>query len=347
MFKHRWINLLAVLMLTVMVVGCTAKAENTTALFDESQGLVYRGIVEAKEVSLNSKIPGKIAEILVEEGDRVKAGDVIAEISSEELKAKEAQAKAVVEAAQAAHQAAKAQVQAARSMLEKAINGARDQEIAQAQAYYDLMQKTYERVEKLYEKGAVSAQKRDEVKAQLDIAREKLSIAKEGARNEDISAARAVVAQAMAMEQAAREKLDQAKGALQEVRAYLKDTKIISPINGVVTLLNADEGELVSTGMSIATITDMDDLWVEVNVKETELGSIKLQQEVEVKTPAFPERTFKGRVVRINKKPDFAVKRATEDNGEFDVLSYGVKIELENKDALMHPGMTAFVQFKN
>lgn len=329
----------------LVLTGCGTGSTTQVSVFDEKDGVVCQGVIEAQEVSINSKIPGKIAKLYVEEGDEVKAGDLLVEISSDEIKAKEDQAKALVNAAQAAYDAAKGQLEAAQAVLEKAKNGARKQEIAQAQAAYDLWLKTYERVQKLYEKGAVSAQKRDEVKTQLDVAAQTLSMAKEGARGEDISAAQAMVVSAQGMEQAARAKLQEAKGGLEEVRAYLKDTKITSPISGTVTELSADEGELVSTGMSIATVTDMNDMWVEVQVKETDISKIFLGQEVKVKIPAYSDEIFSGKVARINQKPDFAVKRATNDNGSFDIQAFGVKIKLDNKKKVLRPGMSAFVQF--
>lgn len=337
------------IILTVALAGCssTAIGHKDAKIFNEEEGIVSQGIIEAKEVSINSKIPGRIGEIKVEEGADVKAKDIIVEIDSDELQAKKDQALALVKAARAAHDAAKGQVKAANALLTKAQNGAREQEVATAQAYYDLMTKTYDRVEKLYEKGAVSEQKKDEVATQLEVAKQTLSMAKEGARSEDISSAQALVAQALAMEQAAKGKLEQAEGGLQEVEAYLKDTKINSPINGVVTQINADEGELVSTGMSIATVTDLKNPWVEVKVKETNLDKIFVNQEVKVKVPSFSNDIYKGKVVRINKKPDFATKRATNDNGDFDIVAFGVKIELDNKENVLRPGMTAFVQFSN
>ncbi|AFS78866.1 secretion protein, HlyD family [Gottschalkia acidurici 9a] len=333
------------ILLLNLLVGCTSKNKKEK-VSSKPKVIETQGIIEAKEVSINSKLPGRIIKLAVEEGAEVKAGDVLVEISSDELKAKEEQAKAVIEAARSQVEAAKGQVQAANATLQKAENGARDQEIAQAQAQYDLMAKTYERVDALYEKGAVSAQKKDEVAAQLELSKQQLSMAQEGARSEDKSGAQALVVQAMAMEEAAKGKLEQAQAALQEVQAYLKDSKIVSPINGVVTMLNSQEGELVSTGMSIATVSDLSNTWVEVKVKETDLSKIKLNQELDVKIPTYSKEKFKGKVVRINQKPDFATKRSTNENGEFDILSYGVKIELENKDKVLRPGMTAFVQFK-
>ncbi|MDI3535342.1 MAG: HlyD family secretion protein [Thermosediminibacterales bacterium] len=347
MLKHRrmFYILTAAAVLAIILTGCSSKEGETFKVFDKSSGIVYQGMIEAKEVSINSKIPGRIVKLHVKEGTEVKAGDLLVEISSDELRAKEAQMVALVESAKAAYDAARGQVKAANALLQKAVNGAREQEVAQAKAYYELMVKTYDRVERLYEKGAVSEQKRDEVKTQMEIARQKYDMAEEGARSEDISSAEALLYQAKAMEQAAKEKVEQAKAGLEEVRAYLKDTKITSPINGVVTELNSDEGELVSTGMSIATVTDLENVWIEVNVKENELDKITLGQEVNIKVPAFSQEVFKGKVVRINKKPDFAVKRATNDNGSFDVVSFGVKIDIDDKGKTLRPGMTAFVQF--
>jgi len=337
----------AILTSTTACSTINASPENEISVFNEEEGIVSRGVIEAKEVSINTKIPGKIGKINIEEGQSVNAGDLLVEISSDELLAKKEQTKALIKAAQATYKAAEGQVKAANSMLEKAQNGARDQEIAQAETYCNLMEKTYERVKKLHEKGAVSEQKKDEVKAQLDIAKQKLSMAKEGARSEDISGAQALVAQALSMKQAAQGKIDQAKAGLEEVNAYLKDTKIVSPINGTITALNADEGELVSTGMSIATVTNLDKTWVEAKVEENKLKNIKMGQEVDVKVPGYSDEVIKGKVVRINKKPDFATKRATNDNGDFDIIAFGVKIEIDNKDKVLRPGMTAFIQFKN
>ncbi|SHH22669.1 HlyD family secretion protein [Tepidibacter thalassicus] len=336
--KSKSIIFIFLLSISLLLFGCSSTE-------DVKKDEKFQGVIEAQEVDINSKIPGKIGEIKFEEGQEIKEGDVIAVIDSKELKAKKEQMEALVSAAKAQYEAAQSQVNAANSQLTKAQNGARTQEIAQAQAYYDLMAKTYDRVEKLYEKGAVSAQKRDEVKAQLDIAKEKLNMAKEGARSEDISGAQALVASAMNMAEAARGKYEQAKAGLEEVNAYIQDTFIKSPINGTVTLINVDKGELVSTGMSIATVSDLNNIWIEVNVDETKLNEVYEGQEAKITVPAFKDKVFKGKVVRVNRKPDFAVKKATNDNGNYDIVSYGVKIKIENEEGLLRPGMTAFVDF--
>ena len=394
-----------VILLTSIVVGAVAlnSSNSSNSVFNEKDGLIGQGTIESKDVSINSKIPGRIKKINVIEGQAVNAGDVLVEISSDELQAKREQVLAQINAAQAAYDAAVSQVAQAKagydaakekvteanagvdaskrqeeivsSTKSKADNGAREQEIAQAQAAYDLYKATYERVEKLYEKGAVSAQKLDEVKTQLTVAQQQLSMAKEGARSEDKSAAQSGVdmaqagvnvsisrvSQATAGLQAAlaqlsmaqdgvtgkKAQLDQANGGLQEIDAYLKDTQILAPINGVITSINSSEGELVSSGMSIGTISDLSDSWVEVKVKETDLEKIVVGQKVDVKVLSFSKKKFSGTVVTINKKPDFATKRATNENGQFDIISFGVKIDLENSEEILRPGMTAYVQFKN
>ncbi|MCR4436939.1 MAG: efflux RND transporter periplasmic adaptor subunit [Clostridiales bacterium] len=363
----------AVIALVAVTGAGAVSPKGNVGAFNEKDGLISQGTVECKEVSINSKLPGRIRKIYVEEGSEVKAGDVLVEIEDDDLEAKKEQAVAQLEAAkagyeaaqsesqaaEAAYNAAKGQVEAARAALEKANNGARKQEIAQAQAGYDLWKKTYDRVQKLFDKGAVSAQKLDEVKTQLEVAAQQLSIAQEGARSEDKLGAQALLTQALSMEQAAadkaaqaragvkaaKEKVDMAQGAVQEVEAYLKDTKITAPMDGVVTVVNSHEGELVSSGMSIATVTDLKSPWIEVKVKETDIGKLSVGQSANLRVPGFSDRTFQGKIVRINEKPDFATKRSTNDNGDFDILSYGVKIELSNNDKILRPGQTGFVQF--
>lgn len=345
-----------------------------------SEASPVTGTVEGTEVDLNSKIPGRIVKLLVSEGDQVKAGQVIAKISDDELKAKETQALALVQAAKdtlsQAEQGAALQekislsnitkasgaMNAAQAQLDKAHKGARSQEIIQAQANFDLWNKTYARVQRLYNQGAVPAQKLDEVKTQLEVARQTLSLANEGARQEDIRSAQGLVDQARAgveaanagmlqikmakdQVQAAKAKYNQALGGLQEVQAYLKDTEVRAPIDGTITMLAVDPGELISSGMPIATVTDTQNLWVEVKVKETELPKISLGQKAKVTLASNPGQSLPGTVVRIAKKPDFAAKRATNDRGEQDIFAYGVKIKFSCPKNLPAVGVSATVSF--
>ncbi|MBC7765693.1 MAG: HlyD family efflux transporter periplasmic adaptor subunit, partial [Hyphomonadaceae bacterium] len=408
-----------------------------------------------------SKLPGRVQKITVKEGQEVKAGDLLVEIASEDIAAKRIQVLAGLSQAQAGYEAKKSVLSAAQAQLQKAQNGARPQEkaqagiqqstlqkslnrldeveknkleqaksleeirkgaldaakaqaqkaengaraqeIAQAQAAVDLWTKTDERVQKLFEKGAVSAQKRDEVKTQLLVATQTLSMAKEGARIEDKSGALALVAQAQAaydqavsarqevidtlaqkrdevqgqlsaseqtvsmvnegarvedvqsasdavlanvsIVEAAQGTIDELNGKLKEVDAFLNDCKIVAPMAGVVGTIATHEGELVSSGMSMMTISNRTTATVEVKVKETELKGIHVGQTCELKIPADANTKLTGTVVTINQKPDFATKRSTNDNGDFDIVAYGVKINIDNHASIVRPGMTVFVQF--
>ena len=441
LFKHKksYYILGAIMLIIVLSVGVlsplNAKDKNQAVkisdLFDEKEGLIGEGIIEAKEVNINTKVPGRVVKIYVEEGQKVKVGDKLVEISSEELQAKKAQAEAAVAQAEAALKASKQQLkqaqagvkasaglveqaqagvkaskarvneakagvtastkqqEAAAAVKAKADKGARTQEIAQAQTAYNIMKASYDRVALLAEKGAVSKQKLDEVKAQLDLTTQTLSMAKEGARVEDKKAATAVSEQAQAGVEASKTRVNQAdagvqaaeaqltqamagvqssnallyqaqagveakeglvaqaKGALAEVQAYIDNTIIVAPMDGTVTIINSEEGELVSTGTQIAIISNLQGAWTEINVKETELGQIAETQKVKVKVPAYPEKNFTGEVKTINKQPNFAVKRATNENGGFDIVSFGVKVKLDNNEEILRPGMSAFIQFKS
>lgn len=419
--------------LLVMYFGFNGTTDAQTIavnkLFNEKDGLVTQGVIETKEVNINSKVPGRVITVYVEEGQEVKQGDPLIEISSDELQAKKQQAEAAVAQAEAGlkaakelHEQAKAgvaaskglveqaqagvkaaeskvneagagvtasqkQFEAATAVKEKAENGARTQDVAKAQTAYDLMKASYDRVAVLAEKGAVSKQKLDEIKAQLDVAEQTLSMAQEGARIEDKAAATATSEQAAAGLEASKTRVDQAeaglaaaraqltqamagvdssnalllqasagveakeglvkqaKGALAEVEAYLNEVIIKAPMDGTVTTINSKEGELVSTGTQMAIVSNLKGTWVEVSVKETDLAKVREGQAVIVKVPAYQDKEFTGAVSTINAQPNFAVKRATNENGDFDIVSFGVKIELDNNDTLLRPGMSAYVQF--
>lgn len=397
-------NIKSITIALVVIVCALGITIGTTKIYGGSmESGARQGIVSAKDVSINTKIPGRIVKFYVEEGQQVKTGDPIVEISSEEIQAKKlqleaqvAQAQAGVDASQAALEmaqgayevaqervkqaeagviASQSQRNMAAAVNEKAENGARTQEVAQAESAYNLWKSTYDRAVVLNEGGAISNQKLEEIKTQMNVSEQTLSMAKEGARNEDKKAASAQlslaeagilssnsllnqaceasnialaqVSQAQAGLAASQGKLDQAKAGLQEVEVYLKDTVIKSPIDGTITAINSDEGELVSTGTSIGTVSNLDKCWVSINLDENKLEGVSEGQTVDVTLAAYKNKTYKGTIVTINKEPDFAVKKATNENGSFDIVSFGVKIEIDNLDQSIRPGMTAMINFAN
>ena len=284
---------------------------------EKSDELTVQGSLKMKEATLNSKLAGTIKEIYVEEGDFVKAGDPLLALTSETVEAKLQQAEGAKAAAEA--------------QLEKADNGARSQDVAKAKAAFDYAQKTYSRMKTLLDQEAISQSAFDQAEAQYTAAKETYEMTLEGARAEDKAAADALV--------------KQAGGAVAEVNSYLKDSVIKAPMDGIVTSVNVDTGELISTGMPLAAVTSKEHPWIEVNVRETDLAKVHLGKEVKLTFAAYPDKTYKGTVTYVARKPDFATKRATNENGDFDVLSYGVKVEAEDMEQELYPEMTVIVNF--
>lgn len=307
--------------------------------------LVVQSNVEMTETNINSQIAGRVKRVTVNEGDRVAGNQTLLIIDSDTLNAQYAQAQARIETIKAQINAALAAKATSKSQFAKVQNGARPEEIAQAKAAYDLAQTTYDRVKTLYDRGLISRADYDNASTQLEINREKYNLAKNGARSEDISMAHEQYNQANSSVESLYGQLKQAEAAQAEIKTYLDRTTIVAPTDGVITQLNVEAGELVSTGMPLVIVTDQAKPWIQCSIKETDLAQVRLGQPVTVKLAAYQGQTFTGKVVRINKDADFAVKRATNDNGQFDVLSYGVKVELTQKATTLYDGMTAFVDF--
>lgn len=329
----------------------------------------FSGMVNAPEVDVTTKIPGRVVKLLVREGDSVAQGQLVAEIDSTDLRAKEKAALAAVEAAGAAMQKAKAGMEAAEAAAAKAraalgaVSESADAALAKAQAALEkaredasLAGQTYKRIEVLYQNGAATAQQLDETKnklaaanAALEAARADLAAAK--AQKDQVNVYRAELAAAMAARAAAEADLNSARAAyqrakaeLQEVRANLLETQLRAPMAGTVTSRNVEQGEMVSTGMPLLTITARDRNWVDVKVPETMLGKISLKKEVTVTSAAFPGKKFKGKVTAINKKADFATYRATNERGDKDIMAFNVKLSLNNPS--LWPGMMVEVNFE-
>ena len=288
------------------------------------------GEVDATEYRVSNKVPGRIDSLYVKEGDRVKAGDTLAHISSPQVEAKMMQAKAVKNAASA--------------QSRKAKGGAREQQKQmayqvwqKAKAAVEVYKKSYDRVKGLYEKGVVSAQKFDEVEAQYKVAQadcaaaeQQYLLAKEGAQQEDIAAAAALV--------------NQAGGAVAEVQSYLDDSYLIAPSDGEVVEIFAKLGDLIGTGSPVMSILNMDDSWMFFAVREDLLKGINPGDTLQVRLPALGKETHPCEVRRVQAMASYATWRATKTNGQYDVKSFDVKVVPLQHIEGMRPGMTAIVE---
>ena len=290
---------------------------------------IIQGQVEVSEYRVSSKVPGRILELRVKEGDYVKAGDTLAILDAPEVRAK-------MEQAQSAQNAAAA--------LElKAQNGARKEQIQgafsvlqQAKAGFEIAEKSYHRVQRLYDEGVMSAQKRDEafasykaMEAQMKAAQSQYDMAVNGARMEDKMAASAQVGRA--------------KGAVQEVTSYIHETVQIAQKEGEVTDIYPKVGELVGTGSPIMSIAMMDDMWGTFNIREDQLDGMQVGTEFTAFVPAF-NKEVKMKVYHLKDQGSFAVWKATKANGQYDLKTFEVKARPVEKLEGLRPGMSLVIK---
>ena len=296
--------------------------------FDRDPEMI-QGQMEVTEYRVSSKVPGRILEFRVKEGDFVKAGDTLAILDAPEVKAK-------MEQAQGAEAAAAA--------LElKAQNGARQEQIQgayqvwqQAVAGLDIAKKSYERTQRLFDEGVVSAQKRDEVyakykamEAQEKAAKSQYDLAVNGARREDKLAAQAQV--------------DRARGAVQEVNSYINETVQTAQMDGEVSNIYPKVGELVGTGAPIMSVSVMSDMWGTFNVREDQLEGLAVGSEFEAFVPAF-NKTIKMKVYYMKDQGSYAVWKATKANGQYDLKTFEVKARPVEKLDGLRPGMSLIIK---
>jgi HlyD family secretion protein len=286
------------------------------------------GNVEVTEANLGFKSPGRVVELLVEEGDQVQTGQTIARLENVEAEAVVAQNRSALQEASA--------------RLAELRAGSRTQEIAQATAQVAAQvaelsraQKDFERAEMLFKNGAISASQHDSAKsayetrtAQHKNAQETLSLVKEGPRQEDI--------------RVAEHREAQAKAALEAAEQRLKDTVLTAPMAGVVLRKNVELGETVAPGVSVYTIGDLKSPWIKVYVPEPGIGRVKLGQEARVATDSFPNKTYKGKVSFISSEAEFTPKQV-QTQEERVKLVFGVKVIVDNERGELKPGMPADV----
>ena len=288
-----------------------------------------QGEVEVSEYRVSSKVPGRILELRVKEGDYVHVGDTLAILDAPEIEAKKAQAQSAEAAASA--------------MSEMAQNGARQQQIQgayqlwqQAKAGAEVAKKTYDRVQRLFNEGVMTAQKRDEafaaykaLEAQEKAAKSQYDLAVEGARKEEKKAAAAQV--------------ERARNTVREVNSYIHETVQVATFEGEVSDVYPKVGELVGTGSPIMTIAIMDDMWGTFNVREDQLNGMQIGTEFTAFSPAF-NKDIKMKVYNLKDQGSFAVWKATKSNGQYDLKTFEVKARPVEKFEGLRPGMSLIIK---
>ena len=311
------IGIIAILMVLIASAGFI--------FFGEKEDIIT-GQVEVDEIRIAGKVPGRIAEFLVEEGQSVKEGDTLVRIYSPEVLAK-------LEQAEAAKAAAEAQNQ-------KAIAGARKEQKEgayelwqKAKAGLEVAEKSFARVERLFKEGVVPAQKYDEVLAQLKAmqateraARSQYDMAINGAQREDKMAAQALVARA--------------SGAISEVDAYMKESALLAPSAGTVSEIFPHKGELVGTGAPIMNIADYSATRVLCAVREDKLAKIKHGSKLKATVPALGDKAIELSVVKMKDMGSYATWKATKPRDEHDLRTFELTLKPTTSIEGLLPGMT-------
>lgn len=293
---------------------------------DRGKALRIYGNIEAVEVSVGFRVPGRLLERAVDEGERVRKGQVLARLDSRDLEAVLGEREA--------------QVAAARAALRERERGFRPQEVEQARQALEAASAEAARWEAdlvrqraLFQRevisrreleGAESAAKASEARRRE--AEERFRLVKEGARREEVEAARA--------------RLQAAERARDLARVNLEECVVRSPVDGFVLSKHAEAGEVLAAGAPVVTVSDLGRVYLRAFVEETDLGKVRLGQRVRVSTDTFPEKTYEGTVSFVSEEAEFT-PRTVETPKERTRLVFRVKVDIPNPSGALKPGMPA------
>lgn len=298
-------------------------------LFINKPAEILQGQAEATSVRVSGKLPGRVVEFFVREGDMVHKGDTLVHIHSSLAEAKLQQARAMETAAQAVDK--------------KVDSGTRSQIIQsayqvwqQAEAAVGITKKTYDRMQNLYAEGVMSEQKRDEAKAAYDAAvagaaaaKSQYELAKQGPQSEDKTQAAAMV--------------NVAKGGVAEVESVLEDQYLTAPCDGQIDVIFPHVGELVALGAPIMNVLRLDDKWVTFNVREDKLKDLTMGKEISVRIPAL-DKEAKVKIYYIRDLGSYATWHATKTTGDWDSKTFEIKARPEQDIPDLRPGMTVILK---
>ena len=324
--QHRSVMIaLGIFALVVLIVG----AIGFFTIGSEEE--IIQGQIDVEEYRVSSKVPSRILELRVKEGDYVHVGDTLAILDAPEVEAKAVQAESAENAAAAMSNMAKA--------------GARKEQIQgayelwqQAKAGLEISKKSYERVQRLFDEGVLSEQKRDEAyasykafEAQEKAAKSQYDMAVNGARTEEKVAAAAQV--------------NRAKGAVEEVSSYIRETVQTAQMEGEVATIYPKVGELIGSGSPIMTISLMKEVWGTFNFREDQLAGLKTGDTFNAFVPAF-NKEIKMKVTSIKDQGSYATWKATKSNGQYDLKTFEVKARPAEKFDGLRPGMSVIIRRK-
>lgn len=316
-------------------------------------GLIQaNGRIEGDHVTVSSKFPGRIRELLVREGAVVTAGTVLVRLDDSQTAARVRQAKHAAEALEAQVEAAHTQLAMLNLEVPLSIEAA-DAQVARAKSLWvkavaveKEAKSDAERFRQLAEKDQASIQQRDQAQMRWDVAHNEVAAALSGLTQAKKQLGQAELGwnriKAKEEEAAALERQrDQAYAVLDETESVLEDLTITAPTNGTVTTRMVDVGEVIGAGAPLLELVDMDHLYLKVYVPEVQIGKVRLDLPARIYTDAFPDRPFEATVRYIASKAEFTPKEVQTPDERVKLI-YAVKLYLkENPDHRLTPGLPA------
>ena len=336
------------------------------------------GNMEALQVDVSAKIAGRILSLRVREGDRVTEGQLLARLDDAELRAEVERAEAALKTAEAQLrdllagarreeiEEARATVARAEAQLRDLLAGSRREEIEQAreavrsaEATRAWTERDFKRAQELFQKELIAAQEVDKTRQAYEVAvaqersaRANLQMVEAGPRRDQIDAARAQLKAARDhldlllagprpyQVEAARGQVTQARAARDAAQSRLRESTIVSPINGVVLRKNLEAGEMANPGGSILTLVDPTDIWLRAYVSETEIGRIKVGMAARITIDAYRDRVFTGKITEIASEAEFTPKNVQTKKERVNLV-FRIKIAVDNPQGFLKPGMPA------
>jgi len=309
------------------------------------------GTVDGNEVIVSPQITGRIVTLTVDEGAAVKKGDLIAELDPQELQANLAAAKANVTSLESQVNAANHNYSLTDDQTDAALQQARARvtsskaSLDQAKAELARDQQDLSRMQQLFDKGEVSAQDRDHAEAAVNISTANVAALTDSTKAEDAAlngaqANRKQVDVRQSDVTSTIAQLEQARASQAQVATQLGYTKIYSPIDGIVSVRVAKQGEVVAQGAPIVVIVDINHLWVRADVEESYIDNVKFGQTMRVRLPSG--NILEGQVFFKGVENDFATQRDVSRTKR-DIKTVAIRVRVANPDGKLPLGMTAWV----
>lgn len=298
-----------ILLIILPLIGCSGNGGNDISA---------SGTIEAVEVTVSAKVGGQIMKMLVDEGSSVGAGDTLVLIDRSDLEIQLEQSRANLDAADA--------------QLKVTLLGAREEDLAQAEATLKNAQDDFNRLERLFMEGSVSQKQLDDSRMRQIVSKQIYEKMKKGARAEEIDGVRA--------------RRNQAVAQVKSIEKKLSDSYLTAPVAGVVVQKSIEEGEVVMPNGAVFRISRLDNVNLMIYVSEEELSRLKLGQDADVYIDGLPGKPFRGKVKYISSQAEFTPKnvQTKEDRTK---LVFGVRIDIPNPDGILKPGMPADATIKS